>query len=203
MWTKDHIIPDNLFPDDQRTNLWTSPACRPCNDRLAPDEEVFRIFVTGQAEEGSAGLKVWREGVRRTLGKQPKLKAMLASQMHLVEVRTPAGLYLGKQWAMYAKTDRITPVLDKIIRGLFYREKKQPLGEVSVHAFLNPQQRLPEILQGAKRGSLNSPVFEFAWVEAVDEPRQRIWWLLFYRKVLFIATCWPPEREKEFPELAM
>ncbi|MGH9867498.1 MAG: HNH endonuclease [Candidatus Polarisedimenticolia bacterium] len=193
--TKDHIIPQNLFPKGLRNNLWTAPACRPCNDSLAPDEELFRIFITGQANRESVGLEVWRGGVRKTLAKQPKLKAMLAGQMRMVEVRTPAGIILGKRWAMFAKQDRIEPVIMKIVRGLYYREHGKLLGPTDSQVFLHPTEYLPAMLKRAKRGQLNPPVFEYAFVVAEDDPRATIWWLIFYQQTLFVVSCMPPGRQ--------
>lgn len=201
--TKEHVIPENLFPAGLRENLWTARSCRPCNDRLAPDEELFRVFVTGQAEQGSVGFEVWREGVRRTLAKQPKLKAMLASQMKLMEVRSPAGLHLGKRWAIPTRADRINPVLEKIVRGLYLRENRSMLGGTEWDVHFNPSYVAPEILNSAKRGELNTPVFRYAFVQAQDDPRASIWWLGFYEKALFVVTTWPPERNEEYPELAI
>ena len=193
--TRDHVVPDNLFPEGLRINLWTLPACRTCNDSLAPDEELFRVFVAGQSDSNPIGRRVWQEEVRRTLAKQPRLRRMLASQLQPVELRTRAGLFAGRGYKLPVEIQRVTPVIHKVIRGLYCRERGEPLRSVEFEVYFNPEETQIDLLKNAMRVALNPPVFRAAWVESTDDARCRIWWLAFYETVLFVCTTWPTDLE--------
>jgi hypothetical protein len=194
--TKDHVVPDSLFPDGLRINLWTVPACRTCNASLAADEELFSVFVAGQSYGNPAGKQVWQEEVRRTLAKQPRLRRMLASQLQPVELRTKAGLWAGSAYRLPVRIERVIPVIQKIVRGLYYRERRKPLGSTEFDVHFNPEEVQIDLLKRARRLALNPPVFRCAWVESIEDDRCRIWWLTFFDSVIFICSTWPTDREK-------
>lgn len=154
------------------------------------------MFVAGQSDSAPVGRRVWREEVRRTLLKQPRMRKMLASQLEPVELRTKAGLWAGSAYRLPVRSERVNPVIHKIVRGLYYRETGEPLGSVEFEVYFNPDEVQMDLLKRAMRLALNPPVFRCAWVEATDDGRCRIWWLTFYDRVMFVCSTWPTDREK-------
>jgi len=191
--TKEHIVPLNLFPLSHGENLWTAPSHRSCNGRLAADEELFRVFVSGQAGDTATGSETWRTLVRKTVAKQPKMRAMFASTMRDVELRTQADIYIGKAKAAFVERERIDHVVKKIVKGLYLRAEGTILTDVYFTTKHNPRRDEMQIhlLRGASRGVLNPPVFRFWWRVAEDDDRASIWWLEFYERARFIVITMP------------
>lgn len=190
--TRDHVIPRNLFPSPAPPDLITAPACRACNESLSKDEEYFRVFILGQAAmDHSDAKEIWRTSVRRSLARRPAFKAMLASRIRSVPIRTPAGQYLGDAPAMSAPEDRINPVLWKIVKGLYYHRRGDLLEGVGFSAWCNPSDVQSELWKTLPHADVGGEAFSYWHAIAEDDPRQTIWWLAFYRRVLFIVISEP------------
>lgn len=203
--SRDHIVPRSFFSKPFPSDLPTAPTCDDHNRSLQKDEEYFRIFVAGQAYPAPAARELWTGPVRRQLTKQPSFKKMLAGQVQDVGLHTPTGVYLGEATTFVADSDRVNPVLEKIVRGLYWRHRATDVGEVRFDCtFISPltMWKLPDIKQ-----ALNSDVhtigdvltYRFGIPE--DAPDVSMWALTFYSKAIFVVAT-IPVRFEEFMERA-
>jgi hypothetical protein len=96
--TKDHIPPQNLFPDPKPSNLITVPCCEECRSAWSDDDEYFRLAVVSASNQydGSHAEKV-NETVLRSLRKPNKggFARLVRESLMKIDVRTEAGIYLG------------------------------------------------------------------------------------------------------------
>jgi hypothetical protein len=146
--------------------------------------------------------------VLRSLNRQGNqgLANVLLGSLRSAEVRTPAGIYLGRKGIYDVKLTRLNAVAARIIKGLFYHKygRRLPsnydaaaycasgLSEIpsDMKAELSRWHRIlttaAPITRGAKTFS--------AWGQALDEdPNLSIWLLDFYESVQFIGWTALPQ----------
>lgn len=97
--TRDHIPPRNLFPEPRPSDLITVPCCRQCNNSASKDDEYFRSMLAmrndaGEHPEAQKILPVVFRSLRRPQGSGFTKK--LLQNVTPVDVRTPAGIYVGR-----------------------------------------------------------------------------------------------------------
>ncbi len=196
---RDHIVPRSFFPKPFPPDLPTAPTCDEHNRDLQRDEEYFRIFVAGQAYPSPAARELWTGPVRRQLSKQPSFKRMLAGQVQDVGLHTPSGVYVGEATTFVAEPDRVNPVLEKMVRGLYWLHRGTDVGDVRFECtFISPLMmwKLPDIKQ-----ALNSDVHHIGDVLMYrfgipqDAPDVSMWALTFYRKAIFVVATIPARFE--------
>ena len=134
--SNDHIFPRELFLYPRPSNLLTAPACTACHsDALSRDEELFRVFAaSGMAYEDTQGRRIWDEKIRPSLKRSPKFRWLLRDSLAQLELKSDAGLYLGKQIGFSADSIRSGRLLTKIAKGLYYHETRIPLPS-NVHIY--------------------------------------------------------------------
>lgn len=135
---------------------------------------------------------------------------MLAREVRDVDLQTPAGLYLGQATTFVPEPGRISLVLEKIVRGLYWLHTAEELGPVEFHpTFISrfTMWKLPDISEG-----LNSPTMQigsaFAYRYGIpyDEPRISLWAMRFFGKAVFVVGTLPtdatdrPRPPKETPQ---
>jgi hypothetical protein len=129
---------------------------------------------------------------------------MLASSTFPSPVQAPyfseAGIYIGEGQVMRVRSDRINRVLEKIVKGLYYRHCGELLQNVqftSQHFDPYPGVAYPPYEVGwdlwgrAVRGQDAGEVFRYWYAIAQDDPRYSSWWLQFYKKPLFTIRTQP------------
>lgn len=135
--TRDHIPPKCLFPG-AREDLLTVPACTHCNNGASHDDEYFRLFLT--ANENAVHGEILERAlaaVGRSL-ERTEARGLLESivdSLRQVEVFSREGLYLGDTEGLVIDRERVTRVVERVTRGLYYHETGTPLSpdaEVSV-----------------------------------------------------------------------
>ena len=126
--TVDHIPPKNLFPKPRSSNLITVPCCVPCYQGWSKDDEYFRATISSSyrvsAEPLSQGVI---DQLLRSVGRSPGFANLLINSIEEIELVTESGIYLGKEDTFKLDVARIDRVGQRIIRGLFFYEKKFPL----------------------------------------------------------------------------
>ncbi len=92
MRTRDHLPPENLFPEGARRDLITVTCCYACNKAFSKLDEQFRVFVTTASNVSKVGTQVMRQKVfGSSLRKSPKLKHQMARDVFLGEIMTALG----------------------------------------------------------------------------------------------------------------
>src|SRR6266496_5360054 len=123
--TEDHVVPEGFFEAAPEGGYIKVPACYECNNkRYSRDEEYFLVAILAEATATSnIASRVLdrlvadhRSGRRRRTG----LAVSLLEKVRPVEVRSPGGIYLGTGPGLELDTARVNPVLEKIVRGLFF-----------------------------------------------------------------------------------
>src|SRR5947208_1207080 len=105
--TMDHVPPRSMFPEKlpHDIELVSAPACRRCHDANKKDDTIIRntLISTRETEQHPAvigGLAGKRDrSFIRSLDRSGGDFRELLQTMKLVDVKTPAGIYLGQDWA--------------------------------------------------------------------------------------------------------
>jgi hypothetical protein len=202
---RDHVIPAQLYdPQNTPGNLYTLPACPKCNSGLSKDEEYFRACVLSQGYGQKEATNVWDGPVRRSLARSQGFKRMLASDIVPVAVSVPfyseSGQYIGDGSAIKWSVPRIKRVIEKIVRGLYWRHTETLLGATVFTIWhFDPHQTypsgatLPELWQRAATFESGGNVLTYSYLIAEDDARHSIWWLRFYGTALFLVMTEPKD----------
>ncbi len=205
--TRDHIPPECLFPIP-RPKLITVPSCRSCNEGASKDDEYFRLTVALRDDVwDNPSVQNILPSVMRSL-KNPKKMAFRRSFLrgiHEENIRSPAGLHLGKRGAYDVDLKRLDRVSARIVKGLYYREygHRLPDGFVVVAYSEDGLRDLDEPTLAHLRTSLLEPllanppseigrqIFEYRKADCPESPGISAWLLTFYEKVSFVAWTMP------------
>ena len=138
--TTDHVPPRSWFPDIVEYQLITVPSCRPCNDGWAADAEYMRnVLMIDYRTRSNVSTDELRARVLRGFahhrGGGPT-KSILKT-MRRVEMRSPAGLVIGKTGSFEPDVGNLERVCSQIVRGLYWQHSGERLLEThSVGAYL-------------------------------------------------------------------
>ena len=200
--TEDHVIGRGFFDEPPAGGYIKVPACYPCNNKVySRDEEYFLVALLAEATHKSPAAdrvlsrlaKSHASGRRRLTGLARKLQA----NTRLLEVHSPAGLYLGRAAALALDTARANRVLEKIVRGLFFHEFDRPLPRTaqllvevkpSDEVLAEPRWRRLAAIRPRRCGD----VFRYAYVASPKIQDQTDWLLGFYSSVLAVGITSPP-----------
>lgn len=159
--TKDHIPPRSLFP--KGTPLIKVQSCEECNQGSSKDDEFLRLLLTMPlGAHKIPQISPLVAPLLRSFGKREArgyVGGFLGS-IEQIDVTTPGGVFLGRVPTFRVDPARITRILRKIVRGLFYKEFKTPLPSshgVAVVPF-HPMKTGLSRGQFAKMGALIGPL---------------------------------------------
>lgn len=196
---RDHVIPQQLFdPANRPPLLYTLPTCPNCNSGMSQDEEYFRVCLLAQSFGQIEATNLWNGPVARSLQRREgRFRRMLASDIGLAAVSLPfysdGGQYLGDGVRMKFNAPRIRRVLEKIVRGLYWKHTGTLIGDVRFDIFpfdpavkYPPDATLPQVRQFARTFESGGNVLTYSVVIAQDDRRRSVWWLQFYGKPLFL-----------------
>ena len=191
--TRDHIPGKQFFPGTPPVDLITVPCCQTCNGRLKPHEDYVRmLFSVGPASETEHGFAVWRNTTQPGLDKDKGLTRVLAKNIEPVDLKTPAGIYLGTKPGIRVNWDRVFLVIEKCVRGLYYYETGEILHKdaeiVRGGIFEHNQDYLSSVLAQTNPGKWKAPnVFQYKWNRYPDTPKGTLWAMMFYNTHSFVA----------------
>jgi len=189
--SRDHIIPAGFFLQPRPTNLVTLPAHRSCHKRLS--EDYARAILAGMSDTTTAS-RISEMHVRWSLVKSdlkgPKLRRdLIRTLVRRVEFRSPAGLILGHAPGVRFDRDRMYPMLEKIVRGLYHHHTgRLLLPKTEFFWGLNETLvgGLATLFDQSAAGLSYPGVFECRYGVAADETTEKtMWWLRFYDSVVF------------------
>lgn len=187
--TIEHIVPKGLF--EKKGNLITLPAHRTCNNALAQDDEYFRLCITLAASSKDSSAKNIFDGpVMRGYHRpdRPGLKQSTLRALLPVEIRTPAGLIIGKQNAMFQDATRIRRIASRIARGLYsYVTGKVLPADWPVTSDLIDHNVAGQLftLLNCRLKPIGNGEFHYDWKRLESDDRQSFFWMVFYRQVHF------------------
>jgi hypothetical protein len=127
--TADHVPPKGLFPEPRPSNLITVPCCEACRTEQN-DDEYFKNMIVLRRDVSTNPLgRRLVESVEKALTRpesRPFTTNLLRS-VQLVEIRTLAGLYLGRAATYTADTRRLDRVMRRTLLGLYFHETQTRL----------------------------------------------------------------------------
>lgn len=196
--TKDHIPPKNFFPTPRASNLITVPCCIPCYEGWSKDDEYFRATILSSFRVSDEPLA---QGVLdphlRSISRSPGFAHLLINSIEEIEVVTESGIFLGKEDAFRLDVSRIDRVSQRIIKGLFFNEKKFPLpanyqiiAKIQQFGFEPILKKLPGIQFESMR-IIQDGVFCYTFCGTNEDPNSGIWMLLFYKNLPMVGFIRP------------
>lgn len=191
--TRDHVPGKQFFPGPSPANRITVPSCGECNAKLKPHEDYVRmLFSVGPASDTPLGYDVWKKTTEPSLAKDRGLARLLARNIEPVDIRSPAGLFMGTKPGVRVNWDRVFLVVEKCVRGLYYHETETILprdvefirGGIHEHN----QDALKWVLDRTNPGTWKAPgVFQYKWNVYPETPGGSLWAMTFYNTHAFIA----------------
>ncbi len=126
--TKDHIPPQSLYPKPRQPNLQlhTVPACKACNNGAASDDEEFKMIVGVSTGEVQSNQEAIVTSLQATMAANGRLDRTIRNGKQLLTLDrgtfVPGPVTVSFEGPSYAR------VVERMIRGLYWREKLRPLG---------------------------------------------------------------------------
>jgi len=142
--TWDHVPPKNLFNKPSPGNLIKVPSCSDCNVGASKDDEYLRLMMTLREDVSETPLaREPADSAMRAL-RRPEFRGLLSLLVSITEemdVRTPAGIFLGRRGVYKPDLSRLYRVIARTVRGLFYDERRYPLPQsYGVKTYLLPEE---------------------------------------------------------------
>ncbi len=121
--TEDHIPPQCLFGPPRPGDLIRVPSCTECNGGASKDDEYFRTVMVlkngaGSHPRGRGRPRRRLPGSRERAG--TRVQAAHRRQCPTVNLRTPAGLYVGPGATLDVDLARLDRVVARVTRALFW-----------------------------------------------------------------------------------
>ena len=205
--TVDHIPPKALFPEPRPSNMLTVPCCKKCNESFSKDDEYFRTVLVSHASVSSdPNVQAVNEKLLRSM-RRPEAAAMASAirkSLHVVDVTSRGGIYLGRSPAMMVNAGRINRITDRIARGLFYITHDYPVPmryEVTC-VFKDAAFSMPEEFIALWRGFWKQPVtigeniFGYSYALCVDDPNGMLFIYWLYGNLWFYGIVSPKSEDK-------
>jgi hypothetical protein len=202
--TDDHIPPRNIYTAPGPPRPPNVKSCFACNNSASTDDEYFRDIVVKYHRV--ADLPQVQQQIAAMLrtaklpAKQRYAQAVLKSFMD-VEVKTEAGLYLGRQPAFTVDAERLRRILRRFVFGLYRWETGVRLAaDTTLTIVPNPdsvnqlKSELEGVMSGAQVTTVQEGVFWYAWQRAQDNPMAMVWLLVFFDVMPFVAVAADRER---------
>jgi hypothetical protein len=201
----DHVPPRCIFARP-RPPLITVPSCHSCNQRFSPDDEYLRLILVSRHDTAihPDGEGVW-EAAMRGLGRPTHLglaKRFLRGAKE-VNLRSPAGLYLGRVGVFEPDIERIRSVAIRIVRGLYFHHYKLRIPDDYTYSAYPLEAVAPtasaiaalsgviNILKTTERNIVGRGAFAYRHQRDCSLPFLSAWLLEFYEKLPCLVTVFP------------
>jgi hypothetical protein len=179
-----------MFPTSSRHRRIKVPACRSCNGGHSEDEEYLRtVLVAMQWTPSPAVEQLFREKVAPSFARDnTRLRRSLLEAMQDVSIQTDEGTVDTAIVKMDA--DRMDRVAAKMVKGLYFhlRRRRMPEG-TSFRFHWLPKEPMLEVAMRGHLLNVDPEVFSCRYVMTESKPHASIWWLLFYRQILYVVTA--------------
>jgi hypothetical protein len=199
--TADHVPPRSWFPAVVDYELITVPACGPCNKGWAADAEYMRsVLIADHRNNGNASARELQAKVMRGFAHHGRggPTADIVRTMREVELRSPAGLVVGRTGAFEPNINKLERVCSQIVRGLysFHAGTRLPDSHAVVAyiiaAFTPQDSEQSEAIEQLIAIGLGGNVRELGDVFTFDyrliEPGSSAWVMQFYGGFAAIAS---------------
>jgi hypothetical protein len=194
-----------MFPEPRPTDLITVPACCACNDRTKLDDEYFRLVVAAGSRDSPQSTVLLHQRIIPRMRKTPALIVDFIRSVQQMDVHSAGGIDLGQAPAFSFDCPRIQVVIDKIVRGLFFKHTKRRLAtDYVVEDFLyNPAIQVPlqEAITCLPLFTVgDASVFSYRFCLPDAAGSESYWFLMFYNDTsLFMVRTAAPASNNALP----
>ncbi len=202
--TRDHVPPQAIFSAPKPTNLITVPACERCNHDSTLDDEYFRWFITTSSSDMTQAPQLVYDRIFPRAKKRPALLQSLMKGVRKVNLFTKRGVFVKQVPAFTYDKARIKTIVEKIVRGLYWNEKKESYNDKhSEIKFVfyppSPNEQPPPPPKECQKVLLSSPLnkigdgktFAYHYYADPKDDRITIWLLLFFEITGFLVMTNP------------
>ena len=181
-----------------------------CNSEASLDDEYFRnALITDHRIEGLPEAQQVIEAFKRSVQRSeaPGLQNSLINNLRRVSLISPTGLYKGQGGALKWDFSRMSKVLIRIVKGLFFHELKRCLPSDCLITAHSPQEfsddfeainaSLQLVKEIKKRVTLENDLFSYGCLVLEDQLYASFWMLQFYKTQVFFVLTTPPQFDKK------
>lgn len=202
--TIDHIPPKALFPEPRPSNMLTVPSCRACNESFSKDDEYFRtVMVSSATVYNDPNVQAVNAKLLRSMTRPEasKMATAIRKSLHVVDIKSPGGIYLGRSPALKVSAKRFNRVTQKIASGLFYviHDYPVPPGYEIKCIFKDSFFGFPADFIEYAKGFWTQPItvggniFSYSYAPCVDDLSAMLFIYWFYGKLYFYGYVLPGE----------
>jgi len=171
----------------------TVPACLKCNKSYEKDDVLFAVASCLDAYvEHPQAMRVWESNLRPHILKSPRFRSMLASNIMPGRVVTPSGVHLPDRFAVRFSKQRISRVVERIVRGLLWEHYKLVVdAETEFEVFRNPslQPEIAEIVNLTTNSSwIGGDIFRYRHALAEQANDTSFWAMQFYSTTEYLVV---------------
>jgi hypothetical protein len=188
--TSDHPIPTCLFIPPLPPDMVTVPACEPCNNLKARDEEYLRdVLVSDIYSSGHPVAQALADGKLTRAIRQNRSEFARVAVRHMAHrpLYTPGGIYLGDYPTVPLDGPRLLGALSLIVRGLYFQLVKRVFPDGYTFDIRRVHQlSIPLAWASMQKARANGPyrlgedVFVCMFFYATEDPGITFWLLSFY-----------------------
>jgi hypothetical protein len=186
--TMDHVVPRRFYGHEPPPNLLTRPACRPCQDVLAPREERLRnLFAASMAITGESRFPWIIDKASRS---NRRLRVTRA-ELHFEH----SGLFVPRNVITIdgQLQDDLKAVFYKIVKGLFFKQHGREMKPVWHRVVLLTVPAAAAMLKTLRdmgtRVQRQGPEFEWLHIAAGDDEETGIWlFKVLNAAVVYVGT---------------
>ncbi len=206
--TTDHIPPKSLFPKPRPSNIIAVPACRKCHFDTSEVDEYFRLMLlvredVGEHPKAQANLDPIFRSLKRK--EAEGLRKSFSQSIFMAELHSASGLYMGEHPAYKVDMNRIRSVIERIVRGLYFAETRNPLGrnnqvlvytdedlrKVPTDSLEKLGETILEPLAAMVPKGIDDNMFFYRHFIADENPSYSVWGMNFYGRVSFLCRTAP------------
>ena len=189
--TSDHVPPKAIFPKPRPNDLVTVPSCFDSNNTGSKYDEEFRVFLSLQlGMETPTTRRLWKNEALRTVHHNRRLQQHLVEKSWEVNLRTPAGIYLGKRRAVAMPVRPHNSVMDRTVRGLYFHHYGEILGpriSCKVAPLTGLSKEFSAIVNLMTFSTIGGDALWYRHGRAAESPPDSLWLLLFYQRYLVMV----------------
>jgi len=199
--TMDHIPPKSLFPSPRPNNLITVPCCEQCNKSFEENDEYFRnvIVVDEKVAQQPEARKLVKK-VIRSFDRPEGFKKVKEwrSRLKFAEVQTKGGIFTGIKPIYEIESDKIRCVINRITKGLHFKERKEILSDdyEIISFFVEDWLRSPDKIQSILVEEVLEPMKKIKPIEIgknifsyrrINLENQNCWLYIFFNAIVFLS----------------
>ena len=190
--TRDHIPPRGIYPMPRPDDLYTVPACRRCNAGDSADDEEFKVFLSIDTGDFRGDIAPIIDSLARTVRHNRRIANQIFSTQRRGFANRGRGI-LEPVRVIEFKPESYIKVIQRIVRGLYWREMSKVLGltsKIQVISARNMKRSdsviVQDLLYDLPIRKLNKDTFVYKC--QIDSDGHSFWAMQFFGKHIAFAV---------------